>query len=197
MERVGVFGGTFDPPHVGHLILAEWTRERLHLDRVLFVPAGAPPHKRGRRLSSGAARLAMTRLARRGHPAFEVSTLELGRPEPSYTVDTLRRLHAECPRRRWFLLVGSDSLEEFPTWREPREIVKLATLVVARRAPGEVSATAPDWLARRLTWLDNPLIEISSTMIRARARAARSIRGLVPDSVARYVARHRLYRRAG
>ena len=106
MRRIGLFGGTFDPPHFGHLALAEWAREQLRLDRVLFVPAGAPPHKRARRLSSVAARVAMTRLAVRGNPAFRLSQLEVRRRGPSFTVDTLRAVRAADPGVEVFLLMG-------------------------------------------------------------------------------------------
>jgi nicotinate-nucleotide adenylyltransferase len=195
MERLGVFGGTFDPPHVGHLAMAEWARVRLELDRVLFVPAGRPPHKPRARVSSAAARLAMTRLAVRGNPAFEVSPIEVRSPAPSYTVDTLRRLRAARPNARWFLLIGADSLDEFHTWREPEAILALATLAVASR-PGASRPRPRGWAKRRgVVWLGNPGLEVSSTLVRARAREGRSVRYLVPDPVARYVARHRLYAR--
>jgi nicotinate-nucleotide adenylyltransferase len=187
--RVGVFGGTFDPPHVGHLALAEWARERLRLAQVLFVPAGRPPHKRGSRLTSARHRLAMTRLAVRGNRAFRVSTLELDRETPSYTVDTLRRFRANRPGARWYLLLGADSLDEFHTWHEPEAIAALATLVVAAR-PGSGARTRK----RGVIWLTNPGIDVSSTIVRARARAGRPVRYLVPDLVAAYIARHRLYR---
>ncbi len=194
MRRVGLFGGTFDPPHLGHLVLAEWARARLALDRVIFMPAGTPPHKRGRRLSAAAHRLAMTRLAARGNPAFEVSALEARRRGPSFTVDTLQALRARHPGARLFLLLGADSLAEFATWREPAAIARLATLVVAAR-PGP----APRALAGapRVVRLDNPVVGISSSALRARARAGRPLRYLVPDAVAAYAARHRLYRRGG
>jgi nicotinate-nucleotide adenylyltransferase len=192
MLRLGVFGGTFDPPHGGHLALAERARERLKLDRVLFVPAGSPPHKRGRVRSSAPARLAMTRLAVRGNPAFAVSTLELGRRGPSFTVDTLRALAAAHPGARLYLLLGADSLAEFAGWRDPAAIRALATLVIARR-PG--ARRAPSGRARRgIVWLDNPGLELSSSALRRHAAAGGSLRYLVPDAVARYVARHRLYR---
>ena len=191
-----MFGGTFDPPHVGHLALAEWARERLVLDRVLFVPAGRPPHKRGPRLSSPEHRLAMTRLAVRGNAAFEVSTVELEEAGPSYTVETLERLGERRKRAAWFLLVGSDSLEEFPTWRDPQGILERATLAVARRPPARlmpVTPMLPAGFTGRLLALGNPLFEVSSTLVRRRARAGRSIRYLVPESVVAYIARHRLY----
>src|SRR6185369_1007777 len=180
MERLGLFGGTFDPPHVGHLALAEWARVRLDLDRVLFVPVGRAPHKPPGRLSGARHRLAMTRLAVRGNPAFEVSALELGVNAPSYTVDTLRRLRALRPKGRWFLLLGADSLDEFRTWHEPETILSLATVAVAAR-PGSGRAAMRQWARRhRVVWLGNPGLDVSSTLVRARARAARSIRYLVP-----------------
>ena len=191
MRRIGLFGGTFDPPHAGHLAIAEWARERLRLDRVLFVPAGTPPHKRGRRRSSAKARVAMTRLAVRGNPAFRASTLEVRRAGPSFTVDTLRDLRLAFPGARLYLIMGEDSLDDFRTWHEPGAIVALATLAVAQR-PGRPRPRHP---SRGVVWLDNPGLDLSSSGIRARVRAGRSVRYLVPDAVAAYIARRRLYRR--
>ena len=192
MERLGLFGGTFDPPHIGHLALAEWAREELRLDRVVFIPAGRPPHKGGR-ISSAPARLAMTRLATRGHPSFRVSTVELGDRGASFTVDTLRHVAARYPRARLFLLIGADSLDEFRTWRAPGAILERATLAVAAR-PGSGRAATREWARRHgVVWLGNPALEVSSSLVRERARAGRSLRYLVTDSVARYIARHRLY----
>jgi nicotinate-nucleotide adenylyltransferase len=202
VRRIGLFGGTFDPPHLGHLVLAEWARVRLRLDRVVFVPAGTPPHKRGRQLTDAALRLALTRLAVRGNPAFTVSGFEAGRAGPSFTVDTLRHLHARQPGARFYLLMGADSLADFPNWHEPEEIARLATLVVAARlaepASGErarAQSLVPARVGGRVVLLDNPLVAISSSVLRARARAGRSLRYLVPDAVAAFVARHELYRR--
>jgi nicotinate-nucleotide adenylyltransferase len=203
MRRIGLFGGTFDPPHLGHLVVAEWARARLRLDRVVFVPAGTPPHKRGRRLTDAALRLAMTRLAVRGNPAFVVSAFEARRAGPSFTVDTLRHFRIRQPGARFYLLMGADSLADFPTWHEPGEIARLATLVVAARpgpaqpAQGAAAHGRPLVPARvrgRVVLLDNPLVAISSSALRARARAGRTLRYLAPDAVAAYVARHGLYR---
>ncbi len=191
MRRLGVFGGTFDPPHVGHLALAEWAREALRLDRVLFVPAGRPPHKRRADLSSPADRLAMTRAAVRGHPAFAVSALEARRRGPSFTIDTLRTLHAHHPDVELVLLMGADSLDEFESWREPDEIARLATLAVAIRPGARRPRPRAGW---RLRWLDNPGLAVSSSALRARVRSGRSVRFLVPDAVARVIARRGLYR---
>ena len=192
-RRLGLFGGTFDPPHLGHLALAEWARDSLRLDRVLFMPAARPPHKSGRPLSPVGARLEMTRLAVAGHPGFEVSRLEAEREGPSFTVDTLKTLRARRPGARWFLLMGEDSLADLATWKEPENIVRLATPVVAAR-PGAPARRARTAFGRRVVWLDNPGIEVSSSAIRTRARLGRSIRFLTPDAVAHYIRRTRLYR---
>ena len=191
--RLGVFGGTFDPPHLGHLALAEWAREALDLERVLFVPAGQPPHKRGRHVTPARHRLAMTRLAVRGNPAFAVSAIEAKRRGPSFTVETLRALRGRFPRAELWLIVGADSLNELHTWRAPREIVALARLAVAVR-PGARRVAESGRRAPRAVRLENPGIAVSSSALRARSAAGASLRYLVPDAVAAYVRRHRLYR---
>lgn len=188
--RIGVFGGTFDPPHLGHLALAEHALEQLGLTRVIFVPAAAPPHKRARSRSPIAHRLAMTRLAVRGREGFEVSNLEARRAGPSYTADTLRALAAEYPRAELVLLMGADTYDDFPNWREPGAVHALATLAVAAR-PG---ARRNRRLKPGVVWLDNPPLDVSSSALRTRARAGRPIETWVPPAVARYIARHRLYR---
>lgn len=189
-ERIGLFGGTFDPPHVGHLVLAEWAREELDLDRVLFVPAGRPPHKHSRTITPERHRLAMTRLAVRGQPGLAVSALELARRGPSYTVSTLRALASSHPGARFFLVMGSDNLDDFETWHQPDEIRRRATLAIARR-----SGSARGRRRRGIVFLENPPLEVSSSLVRRRVRAGRSLRFLVPDPVADYIRRHRLYRR--
>jgi nicotinate-nucleotide adenylyltransferase len=192
--RIGIFGGTFDPPHVGHLAIAEWARDRLKLDRVLFVPAGQPPHKRRPTMSSPEERLAMTRLAVRGHPAFRVSTLEVGSNGPSFTANTIRRLIRARPTDRLYLLIGGDSLDDFRTWRDYEDILAHATLAVADR-PGAGRDGARAWAKRRgAVWVGNPGLDISSSMVRDLARSGRSVRYLVPDAVARHIERRRLYR---
>jgi nicotinate-nucleotide adenylyltransferase len=191
-RRVGVFGGTFDPPHFGHLALAEWARVELGLDLVWFVPTGVPPHKRGGAASPARDRLAMTRLATRGNAAFRVSALECRRPGPSYTVDTVRALARAHPGARLHLLMGADTWATFDSWREPAAIARAAAIVVALR-PGSARGARPRAAGRRVTWLANPGLEVSSSGLRARAARGRSLRYLVPDAVARYIARHRLY----
>jgi nicotinate-nucleotide adenylyltransferase len=194
MRRIGLFGGTFDPPHLGHLALAEHARERLRLDEVRFIPAGQPPHKRGVRITPAAGRVAMARLAVRGNPAFTVSTIETRRGGPSFTIETLREVAAEAPRARLYLLMGADSLDDFASWREPEAILRFATLVVADR-PGAGGHRPGMPGGRRVVRLDNVELALSSSLVRVRVRAGRSVRYLVPDAVAAYMARHRLYRR--
>jgi nicotinate-nucleotide adenylyltransferase len=195
-RRIGVFGGTFDPPHVGHLALAERARDQLGLERVVFVPAADPPHKRGRAKTPFAMRLRMTRLAVRGHAGFSVSDLEARRPGPSYTVETLRAMRRRYHGRELVLLLGADSLADLPGWRDPADVVRLARLAVAarpaRRGLRRRAGARPG--GGRVTRLQNPVLEVSSSDLRARARRGESLRYLVPDAVAAYVRRHRLYR---
>lgn len=191
-ERIGILGGTFDPPHVGHLALAEWAREELALDRVLFVPAGSPPHKRGLPRSSTRHRLAMTRLAVRGNRAFAVSPLEAARRGPSYTADTVRAVARANPAANLWVIMGADMYATFAGWVRPAEIAAAATIAVAVR-PGVKAPRRVRGVEHRVTWLHNPALEISSTSVRALAHAGRSLRYLVPPAVARYVSRTRLY----
>jgi nicotinate-nucleotide adenylyltransferase len=197
--RIALFGGTFDPPHLGHLVVADWARDRLGLDRVVFMPAGHPPHKSRPDLLPAPRRVALTRLAVRGWPGFQVSTAEASRPGPSFTVDTLRVLRARWPRAALYFIVGEDSLRELDTWRDPGSVLRLATPVVARRPSAGPGLPRPlRRIARRLraVVLDNPPLGISSSLVRARARAGRSIRFLVPGPVERAIRRLRLYRPA-
>ncbi len=194
--RVGVFGGTFDPPHLGHLALAEWARVQLQLDRVVLVVAGEPPHKRGRVRTAAAHRLALARLAARGNPAFVVSTAELRRKGPSYTVDTVREFAEDDPTSSLFLLMGADMFDTFGTWVQPHEILRHAALAVALRPGARAPRRTPyDTMGKGVLWLDNPGLEVSSSHLREQAASGEGIRYLVPDAVARYIEQHRLYRR--
>ena len=191
---IGIFGGSFNPPHVGHLAVAEACAEAAGLDRVLFVPAATPPHKRGdSSLAPPSARLAMVEAAVSDNPRFEVSDVEVTRGEVSYTVDTLRQLAVD--HEELALILGGDSLAGFPTWREPEAIVDLARLVVYRRPVDGVDLAAlPDWLAERVTVVEGPLLELSSTELRARLAEGRTVRYLVPDAVRDVIDREGLYR---
>ena len=194
---VGILGGTFDPVHHGHLAIAEEAREALGLERVLFMPAASPPHKPGQPVTAAEHRLAMVRLAVAGNPAFEVSELELRRGGASYTVDTLEALRADGLADPW-LVLSTEALAGLPTWREPKRILALARLAIVPR--GGFDPLGPAWLearfpgvARRVEFLSGPLLPISGSVVRRRAAAGRSVRYLVPEDVAAYVAEHRLY----
>jgi nicotinate-nucleotide adenylyltransferase len=200
-RRLGVFGGTFDPIHYGHLAIAEEAREALGLERVLFVPAGAPPHKQDRPTSPALHRAAMVEVAIADNPAFALSRIELERPGPSYTVDTVRelreRLTAEGEEAELWFVLSVEALRELPTWHEPRRLVGLCRFAVAPRLG--VARPPRRWLVEALgtaepfVFLDGPHVGISASEIRARVQAGRSIRYLVPPPVAAYVAAHGLY----
>lgn len=191
--RVALFGGSFNPPHLGHLALAEAARDEAGLRRVLWMPAATSPHKQGEAVPEGHHRFAMTTRATEDHAAFVVSDLELRRAGVSYTVDTLRTLNAEHPDAEWLLLIGGDSLAQFHTWREPEEILRRAGLLVYPRPRADLAAVDPA-VMRRATVLDRPLLDVSSTAVRALLGAGRSARYLVPDRVLAYAAEHGLYR---
>ncbi|MCS7166211.1 MAG: nicotinate-nucleotide adenylyltransferase [Gemmatales bacterium] len=190
--RIGIFGGTFDPVHLGHLIIAEQAREQAQLHQVWFVPACQPPHKLDLNLTHFEHRYQMLRMAVAGHDAFVVSDVERRLPTPNYTVQTLRHLHQQHPGEEWFLLLGGDSVVEFPSWYQPEVIAQLAQLLVVAR-PGY--PVAEDLVRQyRAQLVAAPMIEISSTDIRQRVRQGRSIRYLVPRAVECYILEHRLYR---
>ncbi len=190
----GVFGGSFNPPHVGHLVVAEACAQAAGLDRVLWVPAATPPHKQGDpTLAPADARLRMVRAAVAGNDRFEASDLEVARGDVSYTVDTLRDLGTEAGDLA--LLIGGDSLAGFPNWREPRAIAELARLVVYRRPGDTVDLGAlPGWLADAVTVVDGPSLDVSSSEVRARLAAGKTVRYLVPDPVRAIVEAEGLYR---
>ena len=185
---VGLLGGSFDPVHHGHLIVGRVAAETLGLESLRFVPARQQPFKRGLHGASAEQRAAMLDLAVAGSPGFAVERAELERAGPSYTVDTLRALHAREPGVRLTLLLGADAAAELEAWHRAEEIPALATVVVFARAG--VPVPSSPLISRTI---EVPAIEISATEIRRRVREGRSIRYWVPDTVAEYVTRHRLY----
>lgn len=211
--RIGVFGGTFNPIHIGHLRSAEEVCEAQQLDRVLFIPSASPPHKRADGLAAAAHRLAMVRLAIAGNPRFRVSTIELERGGPSFSVDTLQALRARLPRARFAFILGIDAFREIATWKSYRSLFGLCDMIVTSRPPLRAAAVRaaipvavrPEFCYRgasrtlehrtgnhivfqRLSDLD-----ISASALRARLHDGLSIRYLVPTAVERYIARHHLY----
>jgi nicotinate-nucleotide adenylyltransferase len=204
--RIGIMGGTFDPIHIGHLAIAEGAREQLDLERVRFLPANVPPHKPGSVVASVEDRVAMVELAIAGNPAFELSRVDVDRPGPSYTADSVARIaDAELAAGRepdLVLIMSSETFAELPTWREPARLLERCRVAVAPREgharpdPRWIEASFPGQ-ADRIIALDGPRLGISSTDLRARIAAGRSIRYLVPEAVRRYIVDHGLYRSPG
>ncbi len=192
-RRTGLLGGTFDPPHLGHLRVAEDVRRERQLGEILLVPAGEPPHKMGLQVTSSALRLEMTRAAVRGVPGLAVSDIEVERAGPSYMVDTLRSLVGERPGDELFLVIGADQWAEFETWMDPEEVARLAHILVMARDGSEKAGTSPVGTVR---WSPVAVtrVDVSSTEIRERVRAGVSIEEMVPASVAEIIARENLYR---
>ncbi len=197
-QRIGVFGGTFDPPHIGHLIVATELAWALDLDRLLFVPAGRPPHKNAAIVSDDDDRLAMLHLALADDPAFEVSTVDLERPGPSFTADLLALLAERLGPATLVFLMGEDSLRDLPGWERPHEIVALAEIGVAAR-PGvdadlsAIHAMLPGSVGR-VSLVETTSVGISSTDLRRRVAAGAPIRHQVPLAVEAYIERRGLYR---
>lgn len=201
MTRLGVIGGTFDPPHIGHLIISQEALIQLGLDKVIFVPAGRPLFK-GRKVTRASLRWEMLALAIASNPCFTSSQTEINREGPSYTVDTLKELRNKYGQRaRLYLIMGMDAFLDLKRWREPEEIVSLCHLLVARR-PGYVKRDAADVekslpaLKSCYTFIDAPFVDISSTAIRRRVNEGTSIRYLVPDAVESFIREKGLYKKS-
>jgi nicotinate-nucleotide adenylyltransferase len=202
MKRIGLLGGTFDPVHLAHLIIAEQCREQGQLDEVWFVPAARPPHKQHRPATPFAQRVEMLALAIAGHPAFRVEELEKDRPGPSYTADTLTELHRRRPEDALYLLIGSDTLADLPHWHEPVRVIESAGLLIWVRPnhpvlPPEELRTGlqlPPSAPLQYQVVNGPLINISSSDLRLRASQGRSLRYLVPRAVECYIHEKQLYR---
>jgi nicotinate-nucleotide adenylyltransferase len=195
IRRAGLFGGSFDPPHLAHLALARAALAELALDRLVWMPAARSPHKPGQAPASAADRVAMLRLLTADEPRFVVDERELHRPGPSYTVDTLRALHAEDPAAAWWLVIGQDQCARFDTWHDWRGILALAGLAVAAR-DGQAPDPAPGLAGcpHAMRVLAMPAMPHSATAVRARSAAGQDVAALVGAPVARYIAHHHLYR---
>lgn len=191
-KRIGIFGGTFDPIHLGHLIVARQAAEKLGLDQVVFIPAGQPPHKGGEKLSPARDRYQMVRLAVRGDGLFRVSDIEIRSKRASYTVNTLKALKSKYKTAGLFLLLGMDQAVLLSTWKEPQELFDLATVCVLSRPGYSRNKVEPRW-RKMLRFLPVSLIDISATVIRDRVRRSQPISNLVPESAARYINNKKLY----
>jgi len=190
-RRLGIYGGTFDPVHMGHLLMAEEAVERLRLDQLIFLPTGRPAHKRDRSITAATHRIAMLKLAIRGNPRFAVSKLEADRDGVTYTVQSLQWF-ASRENVDLFFLMGQDSLDEFRTWRDPERILALARLAVVPRGEGD-RPSLDAAVRRRVVFLKPPRIEIASSEIRRRLGRRRSVRYWLPEPVLAYIRRHGLY----
>lgn len=196
--RIGIFGGSFDPPHIGHLILAAECRYQLGLDRVLWVVTPIPPHKPGRKLTPVELRFEMVTAAIGDDPTFEASRVEMERSAPYFTADTLEILRERYPRAELILLMGGDSLRDLPTWHDPQRLVRVCDGIgVMRRLGAELDVDALDaklpGLRGKLTIVEAPLLEISSSQIRGRIREGKPFRYYVPTGVYDQILRQELY----
>ncbi|MCX7423518.1 MAG: nicotinate-nucleotide adenylyltransferase [Planctomycetia bacterium] len=199
-RRIGIYGGSFDPIHLGHLLLAETCREVCALDEVWFLPCANPPHKPVGSLSAGQLRVEMIELAIAGNPWFKVCRIELDRSGPSFTVETLRQLTLQHPTAEFCFLMGADSLADLPQWREPRTILELAEVIAVNR--GHQTPLSVDLLENQLGSLARdrvslvamPAIDVSATDLRERVRSNRSTRFRIPRAVEVYITQHGLYR---
>jgi len=190
-----LYGGTFDPPHIAHAIIAESLLDQFGLDKILFLPAYLAPHKSSQDCSAIQHRVAMVRLAIAGNPRFELSTLEADREGISYTIDTINAINRvyHLSREDFYFLIGSDSLMELHRWRQPQEILRRVTLLVAPRPGFDPGRVQPEFLAE-VQFIQSPVIEISSSRIREKLRCGESIRYLVNPAVEAYICEHQLYR---
>jgi nicotinate-nucleotide adenylyltransferase len=197
MNRLGILGGTFDPIHYAHLFIAEEARVRFALDQVLFIPNGLSPFKTNEAVTTAEHRLEMVRLAVQSNSAFAVSRIEVDRPGPSYTVDTLRKLKEAHPDAELTFITGADAVADLEQWRDPGEVLRLARIIAVSR-PGfpfsEVTSRLGEQTRQRIDLLQTAEIWLSATELRMRVQAGLSIRYLTPDAVAEYIARHNLYR---
>jgi len=200
-NRIGLFGGTFDPPHLGHLILASEAQSQLELDRLLWILTPEPPHKQDQEITPVEDRLAMVQLAIADNAAFELSRVELDRPGPHYTLDTIKLISQQNPGSDIVPVIGEDSLRDLPSWHEPQQIVYACHWIGVMRRPNDESNL--DELERELPgisskihYVDAPLLEIASREIRSRIASGRSVRYYLPTAVNEYIEHHHLYQQS-
>ncbi len=197
MGRIGLLGGTFDPPHFGHLRLAETAREQLQLDRVLFLPVGQPPHKEGQRITAVTHRLAMLQRALAAKPHFWLDCTDVDRPQPHSTVSLLPLLRAIYPKAQLWLLLGGDSLRDLPTWHQPQQLIQLCRLAVLPRPGATINwprlKTAVPQIETAVDILQGPTLGISATQIRCLAKNGRSLQYLTETAVCDYITQNQLY----
>lgn len=195
--KIGILGGTFDPPHVGHLVLADQALHQLGLDVVWFMPVGQPPHKPNNHVTPAQHRVAMIELAIADHPRFQLTRVDVDRPPPHYTASALELLHRRYPEHEWVFILGADALADLPRWYHPEQIVALAELAAAERPDARLDLAALEralpGLTRRLHWIRTPLMDVASSTLQQIARNGGSLRYLVTPEVQAYIRTHRLY----
>lgn len=193
--KIGLFGGSFDPIHNGHLELAKWVKNKLSLNRIIFIPAAVPPHKQNLKLTDSKHRYRMAQIAIENYPDFEISDVEIKRKGISYTIDTIlffqKKLSLDF--RNLYLIIGADSLLDFPNWKDPAKILNNCQVVVLQRPGANLNKAKPE-LKRQAILLESPLIDISATEIRQRIKVGNSMAQLVPPAVEQYIYEHNLYR---
>jgi nicotinate-nucleotide adenylyltransferase len=200
-EQIGIFGGTFDPPHLGHLILASEAHSQLGLDRLLWILTPEPPHKQDQDITSIEHRLAMVNLAIEGNPSFELSRIEMDRPGPHYTLDTVELIAEQYPDADITPIIGGDSLHDLPKWHRPKELLYACHWVGVMRRPGEETnlealERALPGISSKVHYVDAPLLEIASREIRNRVATGRPFRYYLPPPVYAYIAQHHLYQQS-
>jgi nicotinate-nucleotide adenylyltransferase len=187
MKKVGILGGTFDPPHYGHLLIANEVLSTLHLDEIWFMPNQEPPHKKKSKSIKNEDRLQMLELAISGNDAFRVETIELDRQGPSYTVDTMKMINAQYSDHQFFFIIGADMIEYLPKWHKIEELINLVQFVGVERPEYNSRTEYP------VLYVDVPAIDVSSSMIRDRVKSRQTVRYLLPDSVIQYIEEKHLY----
>jgi nicotinate-nucleotide adenylyltransferase len=195
--KIGIIGGTFDPPHIGHLVIAEQAYFQLGLDVVWFAPVGQPPHKTNNRVSPVTHRIEMTRLSIKGNPHFILSTADVDRPAPHYITVLFDMLVAQQPDTEWHLIIGADSLTEMPRWYQPQRLLQLTRLAVAARVTAQPDMdtleTALPGIGARVDWLDCPMIDLASRELQRRVVAGLPIRYMVHEDAENYITSYHLY----
>ncbi len=199
-QRLGIMGGTFDPVHYGHLVAAEGARHSFSLEKVIFVPAGKPPHKHGHAASAPRIRYKMTCLAIASNPFFSSSTIEVERPGPSYTIDTVRTMMRLYPAKSIYFITGTDAIAEIFSWKDAGSLLSMCNFVAAARpgycfkALNKKLGSLPNSLKQNISFMEVPALDISSTDIRQRVREGKPIKYLLPESVEDYILKNNLYR---
>ncbi|MCR1900229.1 nicotinate-nucleotide adenylyltransferase [Irregularibacter muris] len=200
-EKIGILGGTFDPIHYGHLVIAQWAKEEFSLDKVLFVPAGTPPHKLHKEVLMGKHRYRMTTLATNTNPNFKVSSMEMNRLGPSYTIDTIKDLRKEYGKDTFlYFITGADSVLDFYTWKDYEELIKSCYFIAATREGYDVEKfnqrieEIHELFGHRIFKMDIPDLDISSTNLRKRINQGKSVKYLLPETVEQYIIENKLYK---